>query len=133
MRVLSVCVLMFLMTCGGICQNQTNSNKEVLSSFCRLTLAGDLKISNISFTGIYSFKIDEHGKVVSLKEFGTKYPNYIKFEEVERCLNNWTFYGFPEATVGHVEFSWVQGIGWTRMRISTKNFSQSTVSGDTPE
>ena len=132
MRIASLCILIFLFTWTGICQKQIEDDKEVLSSFCRLSLPGDVKISNISFTGIYSFRIDEHGKVTGLKEFAAKYPNYIKFDEVETCMKTWTFFGFPEATIGHVEFNWIHGLGWTRMRISSKTFSQTTVLGDDP-
>jgi hypothetical protein len=101
--------------------------RQILSSFCQPSLSEDLKQSSLSFTDIYSFKIDESGSPIEIKSFRAGYTNV---EEIKDCLKEWKLKGFITGAIFHVELSWKHGVGWMRMRISTNNFSQVTIWGD---
>ena len=103
-----------------------NAQKQVLSSFCQLSLSEDLKQSNLSFTDGFTFKLDKHGRPVGVKRTLGK---YVKEEQVRSCLDNWKFSGFAENSRVSVYFSWKHGVGWTQMRITSKDFARVVVVG----
>lgn len=103
-----------------------NAQRDVLSSFCQLTLSEDLKQSNLSFSEGFTFKIDKDGRPSVVERVLGK---YINEEEVKSCLKNWKFSGFLENTRFSVYFTWKHGVGWTKMRIRSKDFSQVVVNG----
>lgn len=116
------CLIAFL----SINTKSVNAQKEVLSSFCQLSLSEELMQSNISFTEGFTFKIDKNGKPIDIKRTLGK---YVEEEQVKSCLDNWKFSGFVENSRFSVYFSWKHGVGWTQMRITNKDFSQVVVNG----
>ena len=122
MIVLACCLFAFL----SINAKRVNAQKEVLSSFCRLALSEELKQSNVSFTDGFTFKLDKDGKPIDIKRTLGK---YVEEEQVRTCLDNWKFSGFSENSRVSVYFSWKHGVGWTQMRITSRNFSQIVVNG----
>jgi hypothetical protein len=118
-----VCCLVSFLNVGT---KRADAQKEVLSSFCHLSLSDDLKHSNTSFTDGFTFKIDQNGKPFDIKRVLGK---YVDESEVKSCLENWKLSGFAENSRFSVYFSWKHGVGWTQMRISGKDFSQVVVNG----
>ena len=92
--------------------------------FCQITLSDHTKQANITFTDIYIFDIDKSGSVINMRPSRAKYTDVL---DVHTCLEKWRFSGFPDHTVFHVEFTWKHAVGWTQMRISGKDFSQTTI------
>lgn len=125
MKIIAVvcCLIAFL----SFNTKSVNAQKEVLSSFCRLSLSEELKQSNISFTDGFTFRLDKDGKPIDVKRTLGK---YVEEEQVKSCLDNWKFSGFAENSRVSVYFSWKHGVGWTQMRITSKDFSQVVVAGN---
>jgi len=123
MRIIAAvcCVIAF-----GITKNVEAQKREVLSSFCQLSLSEELKQSNTSFTYGFTFKIDQNGKPFEIKRTLGK---YVADEEVKSCLDNWKFSGFAENSRVSVYFAWKHGVGWIHMKIISKDFSQVVVNG----
>ena len=120
---LSVCCLCF---CIVLNAKSVNAQREVLSSFCQLSLPEEVKQSNICFTDGFAFKIDKNGKPVDIERVLGK---YVKAEQIKSCLATWKFTGFAENSRVSVYFSWKHGTGWTQMKIISKDFSQVVVNG----
>lgn len=116
----------FLVVCLSFSVRSVNAQKEALSSFCQLSLSDELKQSNISFTDGFTFRIDNNGTPLKLTRILGKYTDNA---QVKSCLNNWRFSGFGENSRFSVYFSWKHGIGWTQMRITSKDFTQIMVTG----
>lgn len=106
----------------------TFGQKEVLFSFCKFTLTNSQVQSNLSFTQMYTYKLSKDGKPVNLHRLGKDI--YVSDESAAACFANWKFSGFSEGDRIVVFFRWEHGIGWTRMGISSKDFSQSVINGD---
>ncbi len=124
----TILLLVFaLLTLQISAQSNKSTKKEVLSSFCQLTVSDSFFQLNISFTEAYSFKVNDEGKPVDIKKL---YAKYVKVDEVSDCLSSWKFSGFPKDTRFQVYFTWKHAIGWTQMKIRTKNFTQTTIYGD---
>ena len=119
-----VCCLVAFLSVGA---KSADAQKEVLSSFCQLSLSDDLKHSNTSFTEGFSFKIDQNGKPFDIKRVSGK---FVDEEEVKSCLDNWKLSGFAENTRFSVFFAWKHGVGWVHMKILSKDFSQVVVNGN---
>ena len=120
-------IIIYLLLISFVCMGQATtdgSDRTTLSSFCHIPLPDHLKQANITFTDVYAFKLSKIGIPVDIKKFRAK---YTKIEDVENCVQKWQFNGFAEGSIFHVEFSWKHGLGWIKMRISSKNFSQITV------
>jgi|SRR5215510_8232328 len=100
--------------------------KVVLSSFCQVSIADEIKQANMTFTEIYSFKISKTGAPSDVSAVKVR---FTRLEDIVDCLKEWRFKGFDEGSICHVEFSWKHGIGWVQMRISSKNYSQQTILG----
>jgi hypothetical protein len=123
-----VFVICFLITFPLIVNCQASqAKKEVLSSFCQLSLSEYLRQANLSFTDSYVFKIDVGGKPVEIRNSRSKYTNE---EEAVSCISTWKFSGIAPNSVFHVYFSWKHGVGWTQMEIKGKEFSQKTILAD---
>lgn len=121
--IVAVCFLIAFLSINAI---SVNAQKEVLSSFCQLSLSEELKQSNISFTDGFTFKLDKNGKPFDIERTLGK---YVEEEQVKSCLDSWKFSGFAENSRVSVYFSWKHGVGWTQMRITSKDFSQVIVNG----
>jgi len=119
-----VCCLVTFLSVGA---QSADAQKEVLSSFCQLSLSDDLKHSNTSFTEGFSFKIDQNGKPFDIKRVSGK---FVDEEQVKSCIENWKLSGFAENTRFSVFFAWKHGVGWVHMKILSKDFSQVVVNGD---
>lgn len=104
-----------------------SKKQEVLSSFCQPTIPDALFQSNVSFSEGYTFKIDANGKPIIIKKF---MGSYLNDDEVISCISNWKFFGFAENTRFSAYFDWKHGVGWLRMRISSKDFLQTIILGD---
>jgi hypothetical protein len=102
------------------------AQKKVLSSFCQLSLSDELMQSNISFMEGFSFKVDKNGKSIDVKRILGK---YVDEEQVSNCLTKWQFSGFAENSRVSVYFSWKHGLGWTQMKIISKDFSEVVTNG----
>lgn len=127
MRNFVILVCFLILCCGiGFGQNKGADNRQVISAFCDIPISDHLKQANTTFTDVYTFKVDKSGKAVQLR--GSR-AEFTKLEDIEACLSLWKLNGFANETVFHVEFSWKHGIGWTQMRISSKDFSQVTIIG----
>jgi len=101
--------------------------KTILSSFCQVSVADEIKQANMTFTETYSLSISKTGAPSGVRAVKVR---FTRLEEIVDCLKEWRFKGFDEGSTCHAEFSWKHGIGWAQMRISCKNFSQQTILGD---
>lgn len=125
--------MLLMKTFVGVCclvaffSISVNAQREVLLSFCQLSLSEELKQSNVSFTDGFTFKIDKNGKPIDIKRTLGK---YVKEEQVKSCLDNWKFSGFAENSRVSVYFTWKHGVGWIQMRVISKDFAQVVVNGD---
>lgn len=115
-----------LVACFSINLKSVEAQKEVLSSFCRLSLSAELKQSNTSFTEGFRFKVDRNGKPFDIKRVSGK---FVDEEEVKSCLEKWKLSGFAENSLFSVFFAWKHGIGWIHMKILSKDLSQVVVNG----
>jgi hypothetical protein len=115
------CILLLIQIASGFHYD----DKIALTSFCKPALSDQQKQANLSFTDIYSFRLDESGAPTSIKPYQAK---YTKIDDFKACVKDWKFSGFPQEALLHVELTWKHAVGWTRMRISSKDFSQITTS-----
>jgi len=98
--------------------------KSLLSSFCQFPVSEQMIQSSISFTEIYSFTLNEKGNALGIKRVS---GDYLKLQEVVRCLSRWEFSGFAPRTRVTVSFTWKHGAGWTEMKVLSKDFVQTTL------
>jgi hypothetical protein len=118
-----VCCLIAFFT---VSTKSVSAQKEVLSSFCQLSLSEERKQSNLSFTDGFRFKVDRNGRAFDIKRVSGRFVNE---EQVKSCLENWKLSGFAENSLFSVFFAWKHGIGWIHMKIISKDFSQVVVNG----
>ena len=106
-----------------------SAQKDALLSFCQLSLSERLKHANLSFTDGFVFKVDKNGKPVEIRRILGK---WVDDQEVVSCVSKWQFSGFEEDSRVIVTFGWKHGVGWTGMRVVSKDFSQVITNGRAP-
>lgn len=97
---------------------------EPLVSFCQFPMSREIMQANLGFREIISFQVDGDGRPFAIKKILGK---YLSEDAVRQCISKWSFAGAESNSRFTVSFSWEHGVGWTRMRITGKNFSQVTL------
>src|SRR5215475_6963509 len=96
--------------------------RSLLSSFCQFSLSEQLIQTNISFSEIYTFTLSENGKALGIKRVSGE---HLDLKEVTRCINRWEFFGFAPRSRVTVSFTWRHAVGWTEMKVISKDFIQT--------
>jgi hypothetical protein len=101
----------------------SGQRKEILSSICPLSVPSDILQNNVSFVNSYKFKINENDEIVEVKPL---YEKFDALDQVVSCLKKWKISGFSNGQTFSVYFSFEHSVGWTKVRVKTKNFLQIT-------
>jgi len=84
---------------------------------------------SISFSEVYTFTLDDNGKALGIKRVAGE---YLDQQEVMACINRWEFSGFAPKSRTNVSFTWQHALGWTEMKIISKDFIQTTLLNSEP-
>ena len=111
----------FLLT--FLCLSASAQQKNVESSFCKLSLSEDIKRSHATFTNRYYFRLNGSGKPLKISRVSGF--DFINDDEVKDCISNWKFENFAENSYFIIEIAWKHGVGWQPMKIRSKNYSKT--------
>ncbi len=101
-------------------------DRKALISFCNLSVNEEVNQANTHFTNRYRFRITEEGKPTSISVANSK---FVKLEDIEACLTDWKFVGFSKKNLFVLYLKWEHGVGWSEMKIISKDFSQTISQG----
>ena len=106
-----------------LCTGAFAQQKNVESSFCKLSLSEDVKQSHATFTNRYYFRIDSDGKPLKISRINGF--DFINDDEVKDCILAWKFENFSENSYFIIEIGWKHGVGWQPMKIRSKNYTKT--------
>lgn len=115
-------VLIVVFSVGFISSKCLAQDKKALVSLCRLPVESEVNETNTNFTDSYKFRISKDGKPIKVESFQSRFTDV---RDVISCLSDWKFTGFSEKSFFFVYFKWEHGVGWSEMRVFSKNFSQT--------
>lgn len=117
-------ILIFLLTVYCIlAENNYAQKKQVQISFCKPSLPEQIKQVNATFTNYYFFRIDANNRPIKFRKLSG--VNFINNDEVETCVNSWSFKNFSENTSFVVQIGWQHGYGWQPITIRSKDYSKT--------
>jgi hypothetical protein len=99
---------------------ETRETQTVIT-YCNLKLSEGWKLGNLTFNALYSFRVDENGRVVDIRKIR---DDFIGNAVVESCISKWKIIGIPNKSAFVVYFNWKHGHGWIEQRISGNRFIQ---------
>ena len=102
---------------GGV-----TKNPEMEISFCQFKLGRDLKEAHASFTVGYAFKLGADGKPRNVRKL---LGDELSVEQAAECIAKWQFRNAAPNSLVTAYFRWDHGVGWTELKVSGKNFSQT--------
>jgi len=91
-------------------------------TFCQFELSDNIKQPHIDFTEAYIFRIGPEGAPAKISRV---LGNILNVDAVYRCMSNWRFRGLPKNSALTAYFRWENGMGWTQLRVVSKQFSQT--------
>jgi len=99
-----------------------DSNKDIETSisYCNFNVSRGLKLANLSFNSLYTFKVDEKGEIIEIKKIR---DDYIGEEIVKPCIMKWKIKGFSNNSIFGVSFEWRNSRGWINQKISGNGFT----------
>lgn len=89
-------------------------------SFCDLHVPPELMHGNYSNSIIYRFIVGRDGEPADLSKVQDV---FIGVDQVERCVEGWSFRSLEPGTEIRFLFYWKHGVGWTKLIVVGPEFS----------
>lgn len=123
--IVSILILFYCSVYSQIENDSKESSNKVLktsTSYCNFNIPKSMKLANLSFFAVYSFKTNKNSEAFSIEKIRDE---YIGDEIVKNCISDWKIVGFPENSQFKAYFYWNHSMGWIRQTISGDNFTQT--------